>query len=426
MLKRLFGRNGELRAAADQIIEALLRCDSSAVLQWAERTRLREPLAAAIRDMSDALSHQALDDLPPSKSVEWLRNILIQGDVLPPRDRYLHRTEMFIKSRLLGIENPDDRSAVRAFTEWHHLRKLRAHARQTPLKRGNGQNAQRETVAVTAFLADLHEKGASLESCRQEHVDDWLVRNPTRPEVHQFLAWAVKRGYAHDITAPPPPDRRVRHTFAGEGERWELIQRLIGDPNLETQDRVAGLLVLLYSQQTSRLVALKVSDVTVDTNGAMTLKLGAAPVVLPQPVDRSVAELIEQRRGYAAVSAGDSPWLFPGGRSGQHLSPERLGARLRAIGIVPRLARNTALIELASELPAAVIAKLLGCSVKRAVAWNIEAGNTHPRYAATVARRSPGRARGKRSDGQYAAHNNISVIHTGKSPSKARKPWRSG
>ena len=66
-----------------------------------------------------------------------------------------------------------------------------------------------------------------------------------------------------------------------------------------------------------------------------------------------------------------------------------MGMRLRKIGIAPRLARNkTAPIELAGELPSAVIAKLLGFSIKRAVAWNIEAGNTNPRYAAAVTRRS--------------------------------------
>jgi hypothetical protein len=75
-------------------------------------------------------------------------------------------------------------------------------------------------------------------------------------------------------------------------------------------------------------------------------------------------------------------------------------AASEGLSSAPRLARNTAPTELASELPAAVIAKLLGYRVKRAVAWNIEAGNTHPRYAAAVARRPPGRARGKRSDGQ--------------------------
>jgi hypothetical protein len=113
---------------------------------------------------------------------------------------------------------------------------------------------------------------------------------------------------------------------------------------------------------------------------------------VPTPVDRLLAELVEQRRGYAAIDVGTNPWLFPGGRSGRHLSPSQMGVRLRRIGVSPRIARNTALIELAGELPAAVLAKLLGFSIKRAVTWNIEAGNTRPRYAAAVARRSSGSA----------------------------------
>lgn len=85
---------------------------------------------------------------------------------------------------------------------------------------------------------------------------------------------------------------------------------------------------------------------------------------------------MEQRQGYVAVDASQNPWLFPGGCSGRHLSANRMGMRLRRIGISPRIARNTVLIELAGELPAAVLAKLLGFSIKRAVIWNIEAGNT--------------------------------------------------
>jgi hypothetical protein len=80
------------------------------------------------------------------------------------------------------------------------------------------------------------------------------------------------------------------------------------------------------------------------------------------------------------------------------MSSQRMGHRLRQIGVPPRLARNTALIDLAGELPAAVIAKLLDFSIKRAVTWNIEAGNTNPRYAAAVAGtvRSSDAARGRR------------------------------
>jgi hypothetical protein len=171
-----------------------------------------------------------------------------------------------------------------------------------------------------------------------------------------------------------------------------VIQRLIEDPALETRDRVAGLLVLLYSQQTSRLVTLKVSDVTVEAD-QVKLKLGTVPLVVPAPVDRLIAELVQQRRGYAAVDVGVNAWLFPGGRSGRHLSANQMALRLRRIGIPPLIARNTALIELAGELPAAVVAKLLGFSIKRAVTWNAEAGNSNPRYAAAVARRAPGCSR---------------------------------
>jgi hypothetical protein len=391
VLRRLFSQeDGQLRGAAAQIVEALLKCDSSAVLHWAERTHLRKPLAVGIRDFGDTLGHQALDNLPPSKSVEWLRNILVDAGALPQRDVYLHRTEKFVEVRLLTIENRDDRVVARAFTEWHHLRRLRDQASRGPLKRGHGSAAQHEIVAISAFLADLHARGLTLAMCQQDHVDDWLVRNPTRPQIHQFLAWAVRRGHAHDVKAPSPEDRRTRDTLAGDDERWLLIQRLIEDPGLETRDRVAGLLVLLYSQQTARLVTLKVTDVTVDQKGSVTVKLGSVPLKVPAPVDRLFAELVEQRRGYAAIDVGTNRWIFPGGRSGRHLSASQMGLRLRRIGISPRIARNTALIELAGELPAAVIAKLLGFSIKRAVTWNIEAGNTSPRYAAAVARRSSG------------------------------------
>ncbi|MGO9384931.1 MAG: hypothetical protein ACLP4W_23280 [Mycobacterium sp.] len=388
MLRGLFGHDGELSGSAARIVETLLECDSSAVLRWAGRTRLRKPLAAGIRDLGDTLSHEGLDSLPTSKSVEWLRNILIDAGALPPRDPYLRRTEMYVDARLLSIENRDDRSAVRAFAEWHHLRRLRDQASRAPLKRGNGLGAQSEISAITAFLEDLQAQGLTLASCRQEHVDHWVVCNPTRAQIHHFLGWAVHRGHAHDVQAPTPETRRTRDTLSGDDERWQLIQYLIEDPHLETRDRVAGLLVLLYSQQTTRLVTVKISDVTIDPGRPVTLKLGAIPLTVPTPLDRFLAELVQQRRGYAAVDAGDNPWLFPGGRSGRHLSANQMGLRLRRIGILPRVARNTALIELAGELSAAVLAKLLGFSIKRAVTWNIEAGNTKPRYAAAVARRS--------------------------------------
>jgi len=49
------------------------------------------------------------------------------------------------------------------------------------------------------------------------------------------------------------------------------------------------------------------------------------------------------------------------------------------------LARNTALIDLAAQLPAAVLSQLLGLQLQTAANWTIEAGNSRLRYAAAVA-----------------------------------------
>lgn len=44
-------------------------------------------------------------------------------------------------------------------------------------------------------------------------------------------------------------------------------------------------------------------------------------------------------------------------------------------------------MEMAAEMPAAVIARLLGISFDRATRWTHDAGNTRPGYAAELARR---------------------------------------
>jgi hypothetical protein len=389
VLARLFCDDGEAGYAVKQIIHALLQSDSAAVLRWAERTELRHATVRDIRSLGDTLDHAALDELPPSKSVEWLRNILVSARVLPDRDRFLRRTEVFLARRVEGIDNPDDRAAVRSFMEWHHLRKLRAQAARGPLRAGHGSRAQTEVGAIAAFLSDLNNRDMSLATCTQARVDDWLVANPTRLYINQFLRWATKRGHAHGIAAPTPPDRRTRRTLDdGDDERWNLIQRLIEDDELETRDRVAGLLVLLYSQQTARLVTLRTDCVAVDENDCCTIALGTVPLKVPPLLADLLSDLVAERHGYAAVNIGVNPWLFPGGRTGQHMSPQRMGARLRNAGVSPQLSRNTALITLAGELPAVVMAKLLGFSVKRAVTWNAEAGNVYPGYAAAVSRRT--------------------------------------
>jgi L-alanine-DL-glutamate epimerase-like enolase superfamily enzyme len=78
----------------------------------------------------------------------------------------------------------------------------------------------------------------------------------------------------------------------------------------------------------------------------------------------------------------------PGGRAGKPISPQQLGTRLTRLGILARAGRTTALMDLAAQVPAVALSRLLGLKLATATAWTQTAGNTRPGYAAQVARRS--------------------------------------
>ena len=125
----------------------------------------------------------------------------------------------------------------------------------------------------------------------------------------------------------------------------------------------------------------------------MQLRLGREPVVLPGPLGALVLQLAASRRGHAALGdQGSSRWLFPGGQPGQPISAYRLAERLRQSGLRPGPARSTALFGLAAELPAALLARLLGIHISVAVAWQRASSGDWTTYAADYSRRHHGPA----------------------------------
>ena len=114
----------------------------------------------------------------------------------------------------------------------------------------------------------------------------------------------------------------------------------------------------------------------------------------PRPAEddwpTTACELIATRRGKAKIGAPDNaPWLFPGGRPGQPIGDDRLGLRLQKIGLQPRQDRSTTLFTLATELPAAILARMLGVHIQVAVQWQKASAGDWAAYAADVSRRVP-------------------------------------
>jgi hypothetical protein len=171
--------------------------------------------------------------------------------------------------------------------------------------------------------------------------------------------------------------------------RWAQARWLLHDHTLSPVDRVAGLLVLLYAQTPAAVSRLTLEHV--ETAGhAVHLRLGREPVTLPEPLAGLAAGLLARRRGHAALGdQGTSRWLFPGGRPGQPISAYQLAERLRQLGLRPAQSRTTALFGLATELPAAVLARLLGIHIKVAVAWQHASAGDWTSYAAGYSHRKP-------------------------------------
>ena len=79
-------------------------------------------------------------------------------------------------------------------------------------------------------------------------------------------------------------------------------------------------------------------------------------------------------------------WLFPGRQPDRPAHSATLMRRLNALGIQARSNRNTAMLQLAAELPAAVIADLLGIHTSTATKLAHEANGNWATYAADRSR----------------------------------------
>ena len=101
-----------------------------------------------------------------------------------------------------------------------------------------------------------------------------------------------------------------------------------------------------------------------------------------------VRHLAATRKGHATIGdPGGSPWLFPGGRPGRALSAFRLAERLNQLGIHCGRSRSAALFQLATDLPAVILAKMLGIHIAVAVTWQRASAGDWTAYAADVSRR---------------------------------------
>ena len=375
---------GDIPAALVPVFEAICAARTpKSALNW-----LRRGGGAAIlgQIVSGALpaTHQALDAWPRRKAADQLRQVLIAGGVLAPRDEELTRTEQWLTALLASIDAGGHRRIVHAFATWHAMRRLRLAAAASQRPRTYTARARNTIKAAAGFLSWLDERGTPLPGCRQRDIDDWLTTGPGAGDVRDFLTWAARRGHCPPLDIPGP--QRNTGTAISDGQRWDLAARLLHDDSIDVTDRAAGCLVLLYGQTMTRIAALTTSQIS-RHDDSVTIQLRQHHVPVPAPLGDLLLTLLADGKPNTGIGTpAERTWLFPGLLPGRPITPARLAQRLRALGIPVQAGRRAALTDLAARMPAAVLADLLGIGPRTAVRWMHQAGADWTRYAAELAR----------------------------------------
>lgn len=355
------------------------------MLDWLNKPGVRRTLQAVAA--RGAVTHEALDMLPPGRTLAYVRSMLVAAGAIPARDERLTALETWITQAIGRHPDPGHRRVLHGYAVWHHLRRLRGRLDGRPASRQQVKNVHDQVTAAAAFLDWLQERGLTLGACTQAELDQWLAgTSGYLARSANFVRWAVARRHASRLTAPAP-------RWAGpsgpldQDRRWADARRLLHEETCPAADRVAGLLIVLYAQKLNVITALTAEHVLQEDDRTL-LRLGSRPIALPAPLDALVGALAAGRRapGSSLLSV-PSPWLFPGRWPGSALTEDALAKRLHALGISPRQSRSTALFTLAADVPAAILAKTLGIHIKAAIQWQKISGGDWAAYAADVSSR---------------------------------------
>lgn len=356
-----------LRPVADTLATAG-RAES--VLRWLQRGR-GASLLVQLAALDRPVTHADLDRLPQPDRLDllYLRRLLVHAGVLPGRVEALERLDPWL-DRLLADRPAAHGSVVRPFAQWAVLRTARRSATRGTYTSSAAERDRAEIRAAADLLTDLDQQGLTLTGLTQTYLDRRLAGHPPAAEhLRCFLTWTTARGLTGPLLVPVQRHGTPTH-FLDEDEYLAQLRRCLHGP-LPLTVRVAGGLVLLFGQPLTRIARLTAGAIS-HRGDLVLLTLADHPVLLPPTLAHLVQQLADQPQLVSALppSPGASRWLFPGRPAGQPLTASTLGRWLNAHGIHARPARNTALLQLAGDLPAAVLAELLGLHINTAVGWS--------------------------------------------------------
>lgn len=362
----LTGPDGEIPAQLKPLADALANAnDPRSVAVWLGKSAAAE-LLMHLAGTGQTITHYALDQLPPGRHVNYIREILVRTAILTPRNEYLDRIEPWLDRHLANYPT-DHAQLVRSYAIWYLLH--RARRAKQPLSNPGAARIRRQVCVALEFLAWLETRGRTPATIDQGDIDNWLAHGTWRHrEIRPFLHWTTQRRITRATSTPAARPGRPS-VFIEEAAHLEQLHRCLNDDTIDIDVRAGGAIILLYGITTTRVLRLRHNQIHTE-DGRSYLTLRDHDMELPPKLALLLAQLPRPtRRSTLPEPARPDRLLFPGRTPDRPVNAGAFGKRLKRSGLTIRGGRNTGLIGLAAELPSAVLSDLLAIDIVTATRW---------------------------------------------------------
>ena len=212
-------------------------------------------VAAFLRNLAvtPKITHETFDELPDSRTREYVRGLLTEHGVLPQRDELRIRYGSWAAEALERVKDPQNLEVIRRYIRWHHQRRMN---HMDEVARGTFLRAKQEVTVAIDLLNWLTGHDIKLPDLQQSHLDVWQAEGPTTRRIaERFLKWAIKTKAAPSgLTIVP--HRRGTSPRLAKPRQDEALKRVIHEDGLETRDRAAAILILVFGQQAENIARL--------------------------------------------------------------------------------------------------------------------------------------------------------------------------
>lgn len=343
---------------------------------WFHRKESAARIIQAMANGEIDITIETLASIPRTPATGYASALLQLSGVIPPTNFERARLEAWETKLFATVDNPAIRRIVTRYASWVvNPRFPDDLAHQTGNQISLQHRSKSELRLIIRFLDMAKARGFDLSTLPQRMLDEFAadLGGTSRGRLATFLSWSRRQ----NITALALTYRTRSGSAAALADtHWRsTIARLLEDETTPAATRLIGLLAVMFGLPITTSTAVRRDQVLVGEN-IVRLRLGQDPLNLPpQIADLMRRHLLEVDRRHPT-----SEWAFPGLHRGRHLEPVGITRRLRRMGIRTAAAQTAAALQLARDIPAPVLADLLGWSVERAEDWASAAAHDWTTY----------------------------------------------